>query len=328
MTPFQPMWVKDLEQETPESPEWLVRGLLPRGAVALLSDYPKVGKSPFAYQLAVAIATGRPFLGRATNLEGVLIIVAEERTHDAVRRLRDFGMSAEDRICLWAEGVRDTPEDRARMREFIGDKKIGLLIVDTLASYLLLENETDNSLVTTRLKPYVDMAHTTAATILLVHHERKNSGMDGDSTRAIRGGGAFLGLADVSFQLHKESGGGSSRKLTIVGRYSEIPPSLKLDYQNDEYVSLGTPEEATQKAKREKAMAVLPVDGEGLTVKEVAEKTGLKERAVRVALESADRAQVARSGGGKRNDAYRYVRRAASPNDVQEASATCAEKAA
>lgn len=308
MTPFLPRSVKDLAEEVPETPEWLVHGLLPKGTLGLLAAYPKVGKSTLGAQLAVAMAQGRDFLGRRTKQGGVLLIVAEEMKDDVMRRLRGFGMTEDDPIYLWTDTVADTPKDREKLEQFIRESNIALVIIDTLASYLLVQDETNNSEVTRRMKPYVDMAHTTGATILFVHHERKNRDEGGDDTRAIRGGGSILGLADVSFQLQKGSGGPTRRRLKIVGRYHDIPRSLELDYVNDEYISLGTPEEHTRAAHRGKVLTALPTDGSGLTAKEAATKTGLKEKAARTALEDAySRRLATRSGNGRRGDPFRYL---------------------
>src|SRR5713226_4557614 len=100
MTPFRPRSVKELADEVPETPDWLVHHLLPRGSLALLVAYPKVGKSTLATQLAVAVAQGRDFLGRLTQPGGVLYVVAEERRDDVMRRLRHFGMNDTDPIWL------------------------------------------------------------------------------------------------------------------------------------------------------------------------------------------------------------------------------------
>jgi hypothetical protein len=310
MTPFLPRSVKDLAEEVPEAPEWLVHGLLPKGTLGLLAAYPKVGKSTLAYQVAVAVAQDREFLGCQTHPGGVLIIVAEEREDDAMRRLREFGMTETDPIWLWTETVADTPADQPKIRQFITERGIALIIIDTFATYLMLQDETDNSAVTRRLKPYVDMAHTTGTTILFVHHERKNRDEGGgNDTRAIRGGSAILGLADLAFQLQKEAGGGTRRRLNISGRYQEIPRSFELDYRDDEYISLGPPEEHTRAAHRRRVLAALPTDGPGLTAKEVATKTGLKEKAARTALEDAhNHALATRSGAGRKGDPFRYWR--------------------
>jgi hypothetical protein len=217
-------------------------------------------------------------------------------------------MTETDPICLWTETARDTPTDHGLIEKFIRGNDIALVIIDTFATYLMVKDETDNSEVTRKLTPYVDMAHSTGTTILFVHHERKNREDSGDDTRAIRGGGAILALADVAFQL-KPDGGGTRRRLKSVGRFQEVPPTLQLDYRNDEYVSLGTPDEATRAEKRAKVVAVLPATEPGLTVAEVATKAGLGEKAARTALEDAfGRDPIARKGAGRKGDPHRYLR--------------------
>lgn len=134
MTPFSPRHVKDLTVEVPEAPAWLVHGLLPRGTLALLAAYPKVGKSTLATQWAVAVAQGRDFLGRRTQQGGVLLIVAEERKDDVMRRLRHFGMNGDDPVWLWTETVTDTQEDREKLKQFIRDRNIALIVVDEYVS--------------------------------------------------------------------------------------------------------------------------------------------------------------------------------------------------
>lgn len=309
MTPFRPRWVKDLAEEITEAPAWLVHGLLPKGILALLAAYPKIGKSTLATQVAVAVAQGRLFLGRPTQQGGVLYVVAEERQDDVMRRLRRFGMNDSDPIWLWTETATDTETDRGPMKKFVSEKNITLVIIDTWASYLMIQDETNNSVVTARMKPYVDMAHDSEATILFVHHERKNRDEGDDDARAIRGGGAILGLADLAFQLQKEPGGGTRRRLKIVGRYQEIPSLLKLDYGHDGYASLGTPEEHTRAAQQGKVFDVLQTEGDGYDVPTAATKAGLTEPVTRRALEALYAAgKVGRRGAGRKGDPYRYLR--------------------
>jgi predicted ATP-dependent serine protease len=308
MSPFLPRPVKDLADETAEAPDWLIHHLLPRGTLGLLVAYPKVGKSTLASQLAVAVAQGRDFLGRPTKQGGVLYVVAEERRDDVMRRLRHFGMADTDPIWLWTETVKDTETDRSLMSKFVADKTIALIIIDTWASYLMIQEETNNSQVTLRMKPYVDMAHASGVVVLFVHHERKNREEGNDGAQAIRGGGAILGLADLALQLQRD-GNSTGRKLKIVGRYPDVPLELKLAYEEEGYVSLGTPEEASVKALRAKVLAVLPTEEPGFTVEEVMGLAKTKKGATRRALEEACAGKSAeRTGGGKKNDPYRYRR--------------------
>jgi hypothetical protein len=313
MSPFLPRWVREIAEEVSEAPDWLVHQLLPLGAVAILAAYPKVGKSTLASQLTVAIAQGRSFLGRPTRRNGVLCVVAEEHKADVVRRLRQFGMSDADAICLWTETATDTAADRDLMKRFIATNN--LVIIDTWASYLMIQDETNNSEVTRRMMPYVEMARGSGATILFVHHERKNRDEGGDDARAIRGGGAILALVDLAYQLQRD-GSETGRKLKIVGRYSEVPAQLKLDYLEGEYVSLGTPEEHSRIALRDKSVAVLPSTGPGLTVAEVVKATHTRAGAVRAALEGAYAVSIVeRSGSGKKGSPFRYRRVVATPQE-------------
>ena len=58
----------------------------------------KVGKSTFAYALALAVARGQDFLGYSTKRGGVLILAVEEHQRDIVNRLLAFGMTRADAI--------------------------------------------------------------------------------------------------------------------------------------------------------------------------------------------------------------------------------------
>lgn len=318
MTPFRPVPFAQLVAEVPETPDWLVDRLVVKGSVGLVAGDPKAGKSEFTYQGLVAVAQGRPFLGRPTVQSDVLIIVAEEMKDDAVRRLQHFGLEVTDpeRVWLWTETVEDTAADRQRIREFISGRQNVLVAIDTLTSYLLLPDETNNSVNTARLKPYVDLAHETRTTFLFIHHHRKNGddGPDNSDIRVVRGGTAITALADAIYQLQKVSGGGTTkRKLTITSRYRDVPRSLMLDYPDwpdGEYVCLGTPEEHADAARREKAVAALLTTGAGLTVKEVADRIGMRPGAARRALEDARTSKpdtLIRTGNGAKGDPYRYL---------------------
>src|SRR5262249_46295895 len=58
-------------------PEWLVDGLVGQNALVVLFGPPGVGKSFLALDLALSIATGRPWLGRKTTQGGVVYVYAE-----------------------------------------------------------------------------------------------------------------------------------------------------------------------------------------------------------------------------------------------------------
>src|SRR6185369_10098526 len=59
----------ELMQQRFRPQRWAVPGLLPQGCV-LLAGRPKVGKSWFAFQLALAVASGEPAFGKVPVEQG------------------------------------------------------------------------------------------------------------------------------------------------------------------------------------------------------------------------------------------------------------------
>lgn len=91
-----------------------------------------------------------------------------------------------------------------------------------------------------------------------------------------------------------------------------MPKAVQLDYQDDEYVWLGTPDETARASKRAKVNRVLPAEEPGLTVEEVALSADLKPKAARTALEESHGLElVGRSGLGRKGSPFRYWRIAA-----------------
>jgi len=75
-------------KSNPHSENWLIDDLLTIPSTTILASPPKVGKTVLATTLAVAVATGQPFLGRPT-VQGPVLWFACEETHAERRRLLD-----------------------------------------------------------------------------------------------------------------------------------------------------------------------------------------------------------------------------------------------
>jgi len=67
---------------------WVIDGLLTAPSITFIASPPKVGKTVLATTLAVAVATGQPFLGRSTTQGSVLWLACEESRAER-RRLLD-----------------------------------------------------------------------------------------------------------------------------------------------------------------------------------------------------------------------------------------------
>jgi RecA-family ATPase len=63
------------------------------GTFSLAVAKPKVGKSTFARNLALAVSKGIPFLGRETKQGSVIYLALEERVEDITADFRAMGAS-------------------------------------------------------------------------------------------------------------------------------------------------------------------------------------------------------------------------------------------
>jgi hypothetical protein len=308
-TNFRPVKAADLLVQEPEPMDWVWEPFLAVGTLNLLVSYMKVGKSTFAYPLAIAIAQGKPFLGYPTTQGGVLILAVEEHPRDVKRRLRRFGLRTEDPVYVHQGRLDNSPETYKALRNFITANNVKVVILDTLPRFWSIANENDNAEVIREVSPLLELARETGAVVILLHHERKSGGEDG---RSIRGGSALFAIVDQALTLDRRQGGEKThRVLRTMGRYDETPAELVLELDGDEYRKLGVPQDLDRRAKEKKVWTSL--SEEGRDVPTVAQKAGLPESETRKVLETlGDR--IIREGMGRKGDPYTY--RLGSPNSI------------
>ena len=304
---FKPVKASDLLAQPPVPLTWVWESYLPVGSLALLAAFMKVGKSTFAYALAVAVAQGRPFLGYPTKQGCVLILAVEEHARDVRMRLERFGLSQNDP--LYVHAGRLSSLDLPSIRSFVKEQGVTLLLLDTLSRFWDIKDENDNAEVTRRVSPFLDLAHETNAAVVLIHHERKSGGEDG---RGIRGGSALFAAVDQALLLDRRPGGDAShRVLKTVGRYEEESPSeLLFELEGNQYRSLGTQDHLDFEEKKDKIHRVLT--DVPRTPEAIAVNAGLSEKMTNKVLEAlcaeSPGARASRQGKGVKGDPYLYCR--------------------
>lgn len=108
---FDPMTLAQLlDEPEPLEPDWILEDVLPAGALVGFIAKPKVGKTTFAYELAVRIAKGQPFLGRTTKRGSVLILAMEEHRREVKRRLRNLDADQVDTIYVHMGPLTDSAD--------------------------------------------------------------------------------------------------------------------------------------------------------------------------------------------------------------------------
>lgn len=217
---FAPVSAKEFVQtQDADMVDWVWEDYLPTGGLALLAAKPKTGKTTLAYRLAAKVATGEPFLGRPTSRGGVLIFALEEHPRDVRARLRSLGANYDNLFIQWAP-LAAAAQHKA-LKRFVEENGIHLIIIDTLGMFWSVDDESDASKVTQNIKLLLDVARSTDACVLLIHHFRKSEGKEGDE---VRGSSALMALVDIALLLYAKAD--NQRSLKTRGRYADSPPEL------------------------------------------------------------------------------------------------------
>lgn len=201
---------------------WLLDKLLPCGVVGLLAAGGGTGKSFLLLQLAICIATGRPFLGLSVSSPGsVLLICGEDERDELHRRLwqivsfmRDQeGFTADDQAAIGEhlyvasrvgeDNLLTTVVDGQAIRTDIVQRieltaeqipNLKLIGLDP-ASRFRGGDENNNDHATRFVEAAESLRSVTGATVLILHHMSKDglrAGTEQLRAESLRGASALL----------------------------------------------------------------------------------------------------------------------------------------
>jgi len=157
----------------------------------------------------------------------------------------------------------------------------------------------------------------TGAAVILVHHDRKSGGTNGEGAR---GSSAIGGFPDALVQLrrYRDQPGDTRRRLSYVGRFDCAPAEVIIDLTEDGYQTLGPSSAVESDNLMDRIASVLPEDGPGLTFPEIQERVSIGKNRLRDLLsEGQDYGFWIRTGTGLRADRFRFRRRPASHPNVR-----------
>jgi sarcosine oxidase gamma subunit len=288
-----------LQAENAAGPEWVVHGLVPAAGVVLLVGRPKSGKSTLARALAVAVAQGRPFLGRPVQQGPVLLLSLEDRRQDVARHFRTLGLRPEDP--LLAADALDKPET---LHAWVRVHRPVLVIVDTVGRILRLQDASAYAEVTQALDGLLRLARESGAALVLLHHAPKGS--DGrEVVDAPLGSTAFAGTADVVLHLKRAPDG--VRTLASVQRVGEDLEESVVAIGPDAWpVLAGTRREVQARTLADAILDYLRSAGEASREEVLAAVQARALDAHRALQTLVQAGLVERVGSGRRGDPYRF----------------------
>lgn len=211
--------------------DYLVRGFLNRGMLALMSGPSNAGKSPLALDLASAIAKGEPWRDRKVKRGYVLHISTEgwtglENRMEALRRTH-FEGAPESPLDFVATSInlRTSLKDVEAIEATVLSRSThfgvppALVVIDTLSHALAGGDESNAEHVRIVLRNCKRVAAKTGAAVLMLHHPTKDASSD------YRGSSILLNDIDLLVKVEADTRTKTTRVTTPrVKEYGEIDP--------------------------------------------------------------------------------------------------------
>lgn len=236
-TPLRVLRAAQVPDPSAEAHPWLVEPLWSAGAVGMIGGAPKTGKTWLALELAVAVGSGVPCLGRfAVGRPGtVLVFAAEDAPHHLKHRIRGLAAArgadfdALDVHLIVESSLRlDRQQDLHRLRLTVAAHHPALLILDPFVR-LQRADENDARQVAAILSELRDLSRAAGAAVALVHHVRKNGAQH--PGQALRGSGDFWAWGDSNLYLARTRT--DALQLTVEHRCAPAPPPISLKLAAD-----------------------------------------------------------------------------------------------
>ena len=301
---YHTVTAREILETSFEDFDFILDGILARNTVTLLYSNPKVGKTTFSLFVCRCMMEGIPALGLATSGKRVLYFSEESRT-TLGEKLRRIGAGFEwpDDITFICKRDRENSGTLFcpnSIRQAMSGKGYDLVIVDTMNAWCGLAGDEENSSgrTGTVLRSLLSIAEEQSASMLVLHHSRKQATLNEDRSAIenCRGSSAIVGAVDEIVELSCSAGAFEAR---TTGRLGE---EEKIDFRYDDgaYILNGGSREGSGWV-----LGILGTRESPMSKEDICTETGRSEACVRKALNlEVMRGTVLKTGRGKRGDPF------------------------
>lgn len=230
----------------PEEIDWLVEGVIQRGANGFIAADPKAGKSWAAVDLAISLATGSSWLDfRVPSPVRVAIVSREDNPSLTQWRMRGL---ARGKMAVLEGNDRMYINSRQQSAEFMLDdqQQVGDLIqamkefrpefaIFDVFNRIHRADENDNQEMCAVLEELSRIQREVGCAIAVVHHFNKSG--EGSIIRRLRGSSAISGWAEwiVGISMHEATS--KVRKMEFECKAGEYPDPIFWTIDSEDNVS-------------------------------------------------------------------------------------------
>jgi RecA-family ATPase len=219
-------------------PDYVIPGLAV-GTVGALIGTGGLGKSLLALQIAAAVAGGQNGLGLVEGPSGRAVIlngedpiaVLRERLDTIRQQLTPVVQEVVHKHLLVVAGTGNLLDKRWReeTNQLVGQAR--LVVIDTLQCFHSLDENSSYDMARV-VRAMREIARTTGAAILFIHHTNKH--LPGDAQQAIRG--SSLLTDSTRFQMNLSKNGQGVVRLTFSKVNYAAPRVMMLRYEQGVFV--------------------------------------------------------------------------------------------
>jgi hypothetical protein len=225
----------EIEATGPAGARWLAETLWLDGGVGIVGGPPKACKSWLALELAVAVASGRPALGRfAVRERGPALLFCAEDSPPSVRErlaaiaaARGTDLAALDLHVVLASSMRlEYERDQDRLAATVRAIEPRLLVLDPFIRLHRID-ENNATEVASVLGYLRELQRARDVAVLVVHHARKSAGPGGVE---LRGSSDFRAWSDTNVYVRRRrvrdptASGAGDVEVVIEHRSAASPP--------------------------------------------------------------------------------------------------------
>ncbi len=235
--------------------EYIVDVIISKGLV-ILSAKSKIGKSWFALDLAIAVASGADFLGFNTTQGEVLYIDLENSKALTQQRLVRLLNGAEAPKGLTIVNDYSTMNDSFLddITEYLEQNpKVSLVIVDVFQKIKKTKsnNKADYDDIYENFTPLKELAEKYGISLILVMHDRKMTDIS-DPFANVLGSTAIMGASDEMIVIHKKNRNDPDATLSITGRtVQECEYAIRFNKPICKWEMLGDATEIQERREKE-----------------------------------------------------------------------------
>lgn len=188
---------------------WLLPGWLAERDIAVVAGAGGIGKSTLVSDLAVAIASARPWCGVAPTRQGSVLFFDEEQGDEqTARTILRLGAPVPGLKVASGQGIRlDTPEGIALLEHEIAAAKPALVVLDSVQQTFGGAKENDATEIGAVYRGLFQLRDRYGVTFLLVHHKKKSQGYQVDALELVRGSTAHGTQAATVWYAYPGPGG-------------------------------------------------------------------------------------------------------------------------